>query len=105
MSLEFEENLQQSYQFLSDHEEELVEFSNLDTQEHFQQILFSSMTEQQSDLHDKTHVTSHDFNDGLQQYYQVLCDPNRDEDNVSNFPSCHSSSEFFSHEKVYENHA
>ena len=65
ISPKFEENLQQSPQFLSDQEEELVDFSSLDTREHFQQIVFSFVTEDQSYLHDECHVSSHDFNDDL----------------------------------------
>lgn len=54
-------------------------------------------------MHDEIHVTSHYFNNDLQQDCQVSCDQNRDEDTISNFPSCRSSANFFSHEKVYEN--
>jgi len=65
LSYEFEGNLQWYFKFLSDQEEEVVEFSSLDTQENFQQTMFSFISEDQSDLHDEIHVTSHDFNDDL----------------------------------------
>lgn len=52
-------------------------------------------------MHYEIHVKYYDFNDDLQQYYQFSCDQNRNEDCFSNFP-WHSSVEFLSHEKVYE---